>query len=505
LVFKPKNLYIIYEYIINEEKMSEEKKEEKIDRRKYIKYVGAGAAVAAAAAIGYGISELTRPPPPTPTTVVTTVPAPTTIVTTAPPPTTVVTTVPTVATTTIVTTPTLPKKKITWWTVVNEGKVVGGKLIGASPDFEKTVLAEFAKQYPNIEVEVTTIPWAELFTKYVTALEAGKGPDVFFIPTTWAAQFIYSNYCLSLEDFKNELDISDFLPSALSAFTAEGKLYGVPMRVDARLLTYNLALFEEKGFDRAPRTWPDEVLEWSRALTKADIGQYGIGIVGRQTDSILYEFWLCWVFTNGGSILSKDQRECVLNSSEAIEALQFYCDLLHKYKVAPPGALDYDKTALRQMFIPGKLGMYSDGKFAIADFAKNPQLRYAFDLIPGTKKVRSGNLLGGWAAVINSKCQNVEEAWKLIKFVSEPKWMATWALSTPARASATSFGGYFDDDASKKNFEQCKYATPLPMHPKLGKIIPIIVQGIGEAVGQKKTPAEALDWITSEVNKLIKA
>ncbi|MEM3631123.1 MAG: hypothetical protein QXY18_06915, partial [Nitrososphaerota archaeon] len=74
--------------------------EEKMDRRKYIKYVGAGAVVAAAAAaIGYGVSELTRPPP-TPTTVVTTVPAPTTVVTTAPPPTTIVTTVPTVTTVT---------------------------------------------------------------------------------------------------------------------------------------------------------------------------------------------------------------------------------------------------------------------------------------------------------------------------------------------------------------------------------------------------------------------
>jgi|GEM_PF-466463 len=83
--------------------MSEEKK---IDRRKYIKYVGAGAAVAAAAAIGYGVSELTRPPPPTPTTVVTTVPAPTTIVTTTVKPTTIVTTVPTV--TTVTTAPQFP-------------------------------------------------------------------------------------------------------------------------------------------------------------------------------------------------------------------------------------------------------------------------------------------------------------------------------------------------------------------------------------------------------------
>jgi peptide/nickel transport system substrate-binding protein len=103
--------------------MSEEKKEEKIDRRKYIKYVGAGAVVAAAAAaIGYGISELTKPPP-TPTTVVTTVPAPTTIVTTAVKPTTVVTTVPTTVVTTVptteivTTTPKVPQiLKIGWRT-----------------------------------------------------------------------------------------------------------------------------------------------------------------------------------------------------------------------------------------------------------------------------------------------------------------------------------------------------------------------------------------------------
>jgi len=396
-------------------------------------------------------------------------------------------------------------KKLTWWTVVNEGKVVNGKLIGASPDFEEAVIQEFTQQYPDIQIEVTAIPWGELYTKYVAALEAGKGPDVLFIPTTWAAQFIYSGYCKDLENFKNELDLDDFSPAALNAFSAEGKLYGVPMRVDSRLLTYNVDLLEQAGYDRAPAYWPDEVLEWSKALTKEEIGQYGIGIVGRQTDSLLYEFWLSWIFTNGGSILSEDMQECVLNSPEAVEALQFYCDLLNKYKVAPPGALDYDKQALRMMFIPGKLAMYSDGKFAIAEFAKTPDLKYKFDLIPGTKKIRSANLLGGWAVVINSKTKYEEEAWKFVKFVAEPKWMAKWALSSPARSSATAYGGYFDDEASQKNWEQAQYGKPLPMHPKLGKMIPIIVQGVAEAVGQKKTPSEALDWITSEVNNLLKS
>ncbi|MEM3407700.1 MAG: ABC transporter substrate-binding protein [Nitrososphaerota archaeon] len=99
--------------------MSEEKKEEKMDRRKYIKYIGAGAVVAgAAAAIGYGISELTKPPPPTPTTVVTTVPAPTTVVTTAPQPTTVVTTA--VMPTTVVTT--VP---YTWDGTIKVGTLLG--------------------------------------------------------------------------------------------------------------------------------------------------------------------------------------------------------------------------------------------------------------------------------------------------------------------------------------------------------------------------------------------
>ncbi|MEM2455330.1 MAG: sugar ABC transporter substrate-binding protein [Candidatus Bathyarchaeia archaeon] len=401
-------------------------------------------------------------------------------------------------------TPTIVKKKITWWTVVNEGKIVSGQLVGNSPDFENAVINEFTKQYPEIEVEVTMIPWGELFTKYVTAFEAGTGPDVFFIPTTWAPQFIYSGYCKSLEDFKNELDLNDFLPSALSAFSAEGQLYGIPLRVDTRLLNYNKRLLREAGYDRAPAYWPDEVLEWSKALTKEEIGQYGIGIVGKATDSLLYEFWLCWVFTNGGAILSKDNKECVLNSPEAIEALEFYCDLLNKYKVAPPGALDYDKTALRTMFIAEKIGMFSDGKFAIVDYAKKPDLEYGLDLIPGTKKIRSAVVLGGWAVAMNSNTRYPEEAWKFMKFVSEPRWMATWSLSVPARYSAASYAGYFDDFPSKITFEQSKYAKPLPMHPKTGKMIPVIVQGVSEAVGGKRSPSEAMEWITSEINELLK-
>jgi len=487
--------------------MSQEPK--KMDRRKFI-YAGIGAAVIIVG--GAAVYFATKPPEVT--TITSTVPTTTTATSTTTVPTTTTATTTATSTTTatqtstttstLTTTSTAAVKKITWWTVVNEGKMVSGQKIGASPDFENAAIKEFTGQNPNIGVDVVAIPWGDLFTKYVTALEAGVGPDVLFIPTTWAPQFIYAGYCKDLESFKSELDINDFSSAALNLFSAEGKLYGIPMRVDSRLLTYNVDLLKQAGYDRPPAYWPDEVLEWSKALTKAEIGQYGTGVVGRQTDSIIYDFWLCWAITNGGSILSKDMKECVLNSPEAVEALQFYCDLLNKYKVAPPGALDYDKAALRMMFIPGKIAMYSDGMFAATDFAKTPALKYAFDLIPGTKKIKSGQILGGWASLINSKTKYEEEAWKLVKFLADPKWMATWALSSPARYSAASFGGYFDNEGAKKNWEGALFGTPLPMHPKTGKIIPIIAQGVAEAVGQKKTPSEAMGWITTEVNKLIK-
>jgi multiple sugar transport system substrate-binding protein len=475
----------------------------KVDRRKFI-YAGLGAiAVIAIGAAAY----ITMNPPVVTVTQSTAVPTTSIITTTVPTTSVVTTTVPTTTATTVVVTSTysIPKKKITWWTVVNSGKVVKGQLIGQSPEFENALLAEFVKQYPDIEVEVTTIPWGEFFTKFVSAFEAGKGPDVFYLAGSYAPQWAYSGWAKDLEKFKNEIDLNDFSPTALNIWTFEGKLFGIPLRLDARMLACNMGLIKQAGYDRAPRYWPEEVLEWSKAMTKEDIGQYGIGIVGRQTDSLMYEMWLSWIYTNGGKILSDDMKECVINTPEAIEALQFYCDLLNKYKVAPPGALDYDKDALRTMFVPGKLGMYSDGKFSAADYAKNPQLEWAFDLIPGTKKVRSAQLLGGWGVCMNSQTKYEEEAWKFIKFASEPKWMALWATSVPARSSAVSYGNYFDDDPSRKTWEQAQYGFPPLKHPNNAKMIPIIVQGVAEAVGKKKTPAEALNWIATEINKLLKS
>jgi ABC-type glycerol-3-phosphate transport system substrate-binding protein len=196
--------------------MSEEKKEEKIDRRKYIKYVGAGAVVAAAAAaIGYGISELTKPPPPKPTTVVTTVPAPTTIVTTAAPPTTIVTTVPTVKTAEIT--------KITVAYPID--------LFGTSPyavawsDWRNTYNDHFVGKYHADAV--SGLGWPDIMTKILAMIQAGSAPEVSWLGAQRLAPFFKEKALVPLNKWIDALpsDIKKDWESISGVYTSKNHTY----------------------------------------------------------------------------------------------------------------------------------------------------------------------------------------------------------------------------------------------------------------------------------------
>jgi multiple sugar transport system substrate-binding protein len=493
--------------------MSQEPK--KVDRRGFL-YAGLGAI--ALVAIGSAVYIALNPPVVTQTTTmattsVTTVPT-TSIVTTTMP-TTVTTTIPT--TTIITTTPTTPKVTLEWWTVQSEGKVVNNKRIAPSPEFEEMAVKEFESFYPDIKVNATVIPWTDLYNKYVVALQAGKGPDIMFIPVTWAASFIYSGWLLNLQNYINEIEgwPEDFNEPSIYYWTSgiETKnvpaknVFGVPIRVDSRLLFYNVKMLKDAGFDRAPRYYPDEVLEWGQAVTKPEKGQYGIGVASAKTTSIIYEFWNCWLLASGGSWLNKEMTECTINSPQGVDALQFYADLVNKYKVALPGALNYTTTDLTNIFSAGnKLGMYCTAPGAIPVIkSANPDLEFGLDFIPGTKSVRTATQLGGWGAAIVSTTKHPEQAWKFLKFITSTKWMALWAATSPARKSSNAYGDLFGpgNPGAALNFEQCKYGVPLPMHPAQGDMLPLIVDAVTNVVGNVMTAKDALDQCTNSINQLL--
>ncbi|MGL4649793.1 MAG: extracellular solute-binding protein, partial [Caldilineaceae bacterium] len=119
----------------------------------------------------------------------------------------------------------------------------------------------------------------------------------------------------------------------------------VPFDNHGWLLWYNTKLITDAGLD--PEKLPAngaEFIEWAQQLT-TDVNGVHPNEEGFDADNVAVwatDFtWprysvptTMWQF--GGSVVSEDGTEALLDSPESIAAIQYWHDLMYKYQVAPP-------------------------------------------------------------------------------------------------------------------------------------------------------------------------
>ena len=106
---------------------------------------------------------------------------------------------------------------------------------------------EFHKEYPNIVVEINTVPDSD---KVLTArMAAGDVPVVFHGKPTSQAFFesAEAGYCMDLTD---QPFIKNAIPSLLEAVKSEdGKVYAMPYSQNFMGVFYNMDIFEEQNLE----------------------------------------------------------------------------------------------------------------------------------------------------------------------------------------------------------------------------------------------------------------
>jgi raffinose/stachyose/melibiose transport system substrate-binding protein len=116
--------------------------------------------------------------------------------------------------------------------------------------FTDNVVATFEKAKPTIDLNATFYKGEDLRRVVQTALQARSGPDVVRGPSAtqtlaWSKARVLADLTPYAEKFGWKDKLSGW---ALEAFTTDGKLYALPMRVDTMLLYFNRTLFESKGW-----------------------------------------------------------------------------------------------------------------------------------------------------------------------------------------------------------------------------------------------------------------
>lgn len=217
--------------------------------------------------------------------------------------------------------------------IVPEGKlVIWSHTVATADEHYSAAYEEYTEEF-GVEIEVLSIPLADMQTKLVTAFGSGNPPDVIKYGAWQLPGFVDKGQlapidlaALGIED-QAEL-IARYEPGTLDSLTFDGKIYGLPTDFNSVIMYYNKDRFEAAGLDpdMPPTTW-EEILEYSEALTNADGSQ-----VGFQPPVPGDPIWSELTFTPiieglGGSILNDDGTAGNLNTPEGIRALEYYAEL----------------------------------------------------------------------------------------------------------------------------------------------------------------------------------
>jgi ABC-type glycerol-3-phosphate transport system substrate-binding protein len=311
-----------------------------------------------------------------------------------------------------------------------------------------------------------------------------------------------------LDDFYkgNKLDPADFHQAAINLTRYEGKLYGLPYRVEAHAVYYNKGAFREAGLDPAnpPKTWT-ELVAAAKKLTKNVGGkqQYGYGITGGGEfgNTVFRSLPLIWM--NGGSLISDDMTKVVVNQKPAVEAVEFYTGMLTKEKVAPPSTLQNDGTALRRLFIAGTLAMYQSGQFDLASIKKEaPAIEIGVMPIPAPEGKKTAALLGGWSFIVPAASKNKAEALKFLAYLADLEVMGYYTDTFPARPAAMSQARFQNPELAAFK-EMLPHARPAPAHKNWVQITQTYFNHVqrvllGEAPAQK-----AMDDAAKEIAPML--
>jgi multiple sugar transport system substrate-binding protein len=202
---------------------------------------------------------------------------------------------------------------------------------------KEELIPEFEEMHPNITVKAIHIPYDNYQAKYTAAFTSRENvPDMFTGITPY-----YAGGWKICDPAKGE--VKDYIEENLidivkPAVTWEGEIYGVPYEGDLGMMyIYNRHMYEAAGLDPdMPPETMDEALEHWKKLTKADGSQFGFAVRCIGNPGGVMDKFQPFLHAFGGRYFSEDGRVAsgYVNSPETIAALQFYGDLVNKYKVS---------------------------------------------------------------------------------------------------------------------------------------------------------------------------
>jgi multiple sugar transport system substrate-binding protein len=220
----------------------------------------------------------------------------------------------------------------------------------------KRRVEQYNRQRPGFSVRLPEKNITSIleYHQHIMQFEEGKSNlgllpvDLFKLPELVEKELIHP-----LDDFFPESAQQAYIDKAIQQCRYRGKIYAVPHIINVGVMAYRQDLLGK--IHRTPPTNWREMMECYRVLSRdmAPETIAGIGYQGAQFENLSCNL-LELIWCNGGDVFDSSGH-VTLNRPEAVEALQFLQDLIHKYHYAPPDTPFMMESHCERLFLEGRM------------------------------------------------------------------------------------------------------------------------------------------------------
>lgn len=371
------------------------------------------------------------------------------------------------------------------------------------------LLQGYAKDHPEVSIQIQWMPWSTLWDKATASFVAGNPPQLFIPGVREGYPYIAQKLLYPLDDLVKgtvvpgqSLPLSDFGPTLPGCYF-EGKLYGIPYAIYTWALLFNKDLVKAAGLDPdKPPTTLEEYRDWGIKTTLDSSGRHP-GDSGFDSKNVKqwgmvynnqYDIWQTMIVEQGGEqmIPAMDATKVNSDTPEAIKALEEMVSWSTKLQIGAPLSNSAGDPTVG--FWAGKVAMLYDGVWICNAIKANPKIPTGVAVTPqwygSQPKVTCSGFDMTMPATIKDK--QLEETWKIIVFMSNNEWAYVVNGQTPSRKSLMESKKFKDLWPENVFGSQVPTGVEYTPHPKIIELEDLINSAINAALGGAKSPSDAL-------------
>ena len=286
-------------------------------------------------------------------------------------------------------------------------------------------LKAFSSAYPNIKVNYAPVA-GDYPTVMATKFASGDVPDLFYVNADTADTWITQGFLFPLDGYisKYNFDTSQFYPGYASIFKgADGKTYGLPKDGNTIAMAYNSSLVQA-----APTTL-DQLVTVAQSLK----GKNGLKAPICANPGL--DRGLAFIYAQGGSLLSPDNKTSAIDSAASKSAVQWYLDLFKN-------GLAMTASDLGDSWCGDSLGkqhvaiIFEGGWLDASMKATYPNVKYTWAQFPTGSSGSPVTISYTAAYSIGADSKNKDQAWVALQYLTGQQGMTEWTkggVALPSR------------------------------------------------------------------------